>query len=60
MSSQKLFDLLPAVYRLRDTQLAQSQNLLSASDAAQIRANTVKPTHGQGHARSAPIVADAD
>ncbi len=38
MSTQKLFDLLPAVYRLRDTQLVQSQNLLSASDAAQIRA----------------------
>ena len=38
MSTRKLFDLLPAVYRLRDTQLAQSQNLLSASDAAQIRA----------------------
>jgi hypothetical protein len=38
MSTQKLFDLLPAVYRLRDTQLAQSQDLLSPSDTAQIRA----------------------
>lgn len=35
---QTLFNLLPALYRLRDAQLAQSQNLLSASDTAQIRA----------------------
>jgi len=38
MSSQNLFDLLPAVYRLRDAQLAQSQNLLSAPETAQLRA----------------------
>ena len=38
MSTPTLFDLLPAVYRLRDAQLAQSQNLLSASETAQLRA----------------------
>src|SRR5208282_519410 len=38
MNNQRLFDLLPALYRLRDAQLAQSQNFLSASDTAQIRA----------------------
>jgi hypothetical protein len=38
MNTQKLFDLLPAVYRLRDAQLAQSQNLLTASETAQLQA----------------------
>ncbi|MBW0001715.1 MAG: hypothetical protein JO015_21675 [Verrucomicrobia bacterium] len=38
MSSQTLFDLLPAVYRLRDAQLVQSRNLLSAAETAQLRA----------------------
>jgi hypothetical protein len=37
-SGQKLFDLLPAVYRIKDAQLAQSQNLLSASETAQLQA----------------------
>jgi hypothetical protein len=44
MSTNTLFDLLPAVYRLRDAQLAQSQNLLSASDTAQIRALQALPS----------------
>jgi hypothetical protein len=38
MSTQTLFDLLPAVYRLRDAQLALSQSLLTASETAQLRA----------------------
>jgi hypothetical protein len=38
MSTQTLFDLLPAVYRLRDTQLAKSLQLLSPSEAVQLRA----------------------
>jgi hypothetical protein len=38
MSKQKLFDLLPAVYRLKDVQLTQSQNLLTASEVAQLQA----------------------
>jgi hypothetical protein len=38
MSGETLFNLLPAVYRLRDTQLAQSMNLLSGSETAQLLA----------------------
>jgi hypothetical protein len=38
VSRQTLFDLLPAVYRLRDAQLALSQNLLTASETAQLQA----------------------
>lgn len=34
---QKLFDLLPALYRLRDAQLAQSQNGFTTADAAQLQ-----------------------
>jgi hypothetical protein len=37
LSGQNLFELLPALYRLKDAQLAQSQNLLSGSEAAQLR-----------------------
>lgn len=33
-----LFNLLPAVYRIRDTQLAQSQSLLTPAEAAQLSA----------------------
>ncbi|HEY6250654.1 MAG TPA: hypothetical protein VI685_11895 [Candidatus Angelobacter sp.] len=33
-----LFSLLPAVYRIRDAQLAQSQNLLTAAESAQLTA----------------------
>src|SRR5215470_387447 len=33
-----LFNLLPAIYRLRDTQLAQSQNLLTPVELAQLAA----------------------
>ena len=35
---QKLFNLLPAVYRLRDAQMAQSQNGFTAADAAELQA----------------------
>jgi hypothetical protein len=35
---QKLFDLLPALYRLRDAQSAQSLNAFTAADAAQLQA----------------------
>lgn len=35
---QRLFDLLPALYRLRDAQFAQSQNLLSPAESAQLQA----------------------
>jgi hypothetical protein len=35
---QKLFDLLPALYRLRDAQSAQSINAFTAADAAQLQA----------------------
>jgi len=38
MSKVKLFDLLPAVYRLKDAQIAQSQNFLSPSETAQLQA----------------------
>src|SRR5215472_17222199 len=34
--SQQLFDLLPALYRLKDAQLAQSQNLLTADEQSQL------------------------
>lgn len=33
-----LFNLLPAVYRIRDAQLAQSQQLLSATEQAELAA----------------------
>jgi hypothetical protein len=33
---QKLFNLLPALYRLRDAGIAQSQNLLTAAETAQL------------------------
>jgi hypothetical protein len=36
--NQKLFSLLPALYRLRDARLAQSQNGFTAADAAQLQA----------------------
>jgi hypothetical protein len=36
--AQKLFDLLPALYRLRDGQQAQSQNLLNASETTRRQA----------------------
>jgi hypothetical protein len=35
---QRLFDLLPALYRLRDAQFAQSHNLLSPTELAQLQA----------------------
>lgn len=35
-TSQQLFNLLPALYRLKDAQLAQSQNLLTAAEQAQL------------------------
>jgi hypothetical protein len=35
---QKLFRLLPALYRLRDAQLAESENLLSPTESAQLQA----------------------
>ena len=35
---QKLFNLLPALYRLRDAQIAQSQKLLTAAELAQLAA----------------------
>lgn len=34
--SLDLFQLLPAVYRIRDAQLAQSQTLLTAAEASPI------------------------
>lgn len=40
---QKLFDLLPAVYRLRDAALAQTLNSFSATDAAQLQALQALP-----------------
>src|SRR5215471_439127 len=33
---QQLFNLLPALYRLKDAQLAQSQNLLTADEQSQL------------------------
>ncbi len=35
---QRLFDLMPALYRLRDAQIAQSRNLLTAAEQAQLAA----------------------
>ena len=35
---QTLFNLLPALYRLRDAQIAQSTNLLTATETAQMQA----------------------
>jgi hypothetical protein len=35
-NGQRLFDLLPAIYRLRDAQFAQSTNALTASDKAEL------------------------
>jgi hypothetical protein len=35
---QTLFNLLPALYRLRDAQIAQSMNLLTAAETAQLNA----------------------
>jgi hypothetical protein len=37
-TGQKLFDLMPALYRLRDAQLAQSQALLTKGEQAQLQA----------------------
>jgi hypothetical protein len=37
-NGQKLFNLLPALYRLRDAQIAQSQQLLTAAELAQLAA----------------------
>jgi hypothetical protein len=42
-SGQKLFDLLPALYRLKDAQIAQSQNLLSPAETAQLNALRALP-----------------
>ncbi len=39
----KLFNLLPALYRLRDAQFAQSQNLLSAAETAELAALDALP-----------------
>ena len=36
--SPDLFELLPAVYRIRDAQLAQSQTLLTAAELADLSA----------------------
>ena len=38
-----LFNLLPAVYRIRDAQLAQSQPLLTAAETAQLQALEALP-----------------
>jgi hypothetical protein len=35
-ASQNLFDLLPALYRLKDAQIAQSQNLLTPAEQTQL------------------------
>ncbi len=37
LGTQYLFNLLPALYRLRDARLAQSQNLLSPAETAQLQ-----------------------
>ncbi len=41
---QKLFNLLPALYRLRDAQVAQSQSLLTLAESAQLIALQALPT----------------
>ncbi len=38
MQGQLLFNLLPALYRLRDTQIAQSTNLLTPAETTQLQA----------------------
>jgi len=40
---RSLFNLLPALYRLKDAQLAQSQNLLTAAEQAQLGALQALP-----------------
>ncbi len=37
-TNQSLFNLMPALYRLKDAQLAQSQNLLTSAEQAQLKA----------------------
>ena len=37
-ASQRLFDLMPALFRLKDAQLAQSQTLLTTAEQAQLAA----------------------
>jgi hypothetical protein len=41
---QKLFNLLPALYRLRDAAIAQSTNLLTAAETAQVAALRALPS----------------
>ena len=41
---QTLFNLLPALYRLRDANLAQSQNLLTAAEITQLTALRALPS----------------
>ncbi|HEY2012839.1 MAG TPA: hypothetical protein VGH38_05025, partial [Bryobacteraceae bacterium] len=36
IAGMKLFDLLPALYRLRDARLAESQTLLAAAESAEL------------------------
>ena len=42
--SPDLFELLPAVYRIRDAQLAQSQTLLTAAEIADLNALQAQTT----------------
>ncbi|HLJ27823.1 MAG TPA: hypothetical protein VKY85_14015 [Candidatus Angelobacter sp.] len=42
-AAQKLFELLPALYRLRDAQLAQSQTLLTSAEQMQLTALQALP-----------------
>lgn len=42
-TDHKLFELLPALYRLKDARLAQSQTLLSAAELAQLNALQALP-----------------
>ena len=42
--SPDLFELLPAVYRIRDAQLAQSQTLLTAAELADLNALRAQTT----------------
>ncbi len=42
--SPDLFELLPAVYRIRDAQLAQSQTLLTAVELADLNALQTQTT----------------
>ena len=70
--SPDLFQLLPAVYRIRDAQLAQSQTLLTAAELADLNAlagaddaayfrsaGAARPADSQGVARPAAVAADA-